>query len=347
VKNSYRKILLISEANIKPDKLYVDQMPKLAKGLIRSGHDVRQLSYTSILAQLSPFKSRSISQRFYKARVDEKICDFAKHYNPDIVFIGFSRGLDVNTVRALREASPSAVFIGWDGDPWPMNNIGRVELGCELDILFATNNGSFLEDYKRHGAKKCLFLPNLIDPDNEYRYSVGGEWNSDVLWTGKVQHSPGIEAGEVVRQNVLARFAGQPRVSIYGCLGYPQISGIDYLHAISGARIGISVNAINTVSLYHSDRFTHYSACGAMVLAKRVPDTELLMEHKKHVCYFDDEDECKDLVSWYLQHESERKKIAEAGMAYCHENFNAVRVTGYMLDAVETGQYKAPWGVIS
>ena len=339
-----RRILLIShQTNLKP-KLQADPVPKLAKGFIRLGHDARQISYSSVMAQLSPFKNRALSHRFYKNKTDQALCKYAKVYKPDLVFVGFAKGIDQDTVRALRAVAPGAVFFGWDGDPWPSNIPGRIDAGCELDMLFATNNGSFLDEYRRRGAKKCLFMPNLIDPDIDRRYEVDKQWHSDILWTGKAQHQPGLDAGEVSRQIVLDKIVKRSDAKIYGCHGYPKIDGLDYFYAISGARIGISINAINSIPLYHSDRFTHYSAAGTFVLAKRVPDTERLMQDKKHLCYFDSVDECMELADWYLAHESERKKIAEAGMDYCRANYNVEKIAGYILEAIETGQYEAPWG---
>ena len=85
----------------------------------------------------------------------------------------------------------------------------------------------------------------------------------------------------------------------------------------------------------------------ALPISKRVPETERLMEDKKHVVYFDTPQECAELANWYLTHESERKKIADRGMERCHACFNPVAMTGYMLELMETGQYTAPWGVFS
>jgi hypothetical protein len=341
---SARRILLIShETDTKP-KLQSDPAPKMAKGFIRLGHDARCISYASVLAQLSPFKSRSINRRFYKERVDEALAGYARSYEPDIVFVGFSRGVDHQTVDTLRAAAPGAVFFSWDGDPWPENNPGRIAAGCALDIVFATNNGRFLDKYRRNGAKSCLFLPNLIDPDIDRSYPADKTWHSNVLWTGKAQHSTGIAEGETDRVTVLKKIQTLPDVKIYGCDGFPKIGGIDYFRAISSARIGISINAVNDVPLYHSDRFTHYSAAGTLVLAKRVPDTELLMKDKEHVCYFDTAAECMELVDWYLAHENVRAKIANAGMAYCQANYNVEKIAGYILDTIDTGEYEAPWG---
>jgi hypothetical protein len=190
-------------------------------------------------------------------------------------------------------------------------------------------------------------MPNMCDPDIDRRYEVESKWRSDILWTGKLQHKAGLIEGDDIREQVICKLADRPDTKIYGCLGRPKIGGIDYLYAINGARIGISINAVNTVSLYHSDRFTHYTACGTMVLAKRVPDTNLLMEDKVSVRYFDEPQECIELADWYIAHENERKKIAESGMEHCHTCFNSVKIAGYILDLIETGRYQAPWGVLS
>jgi glycosyltransferase involved in cell wall biosynthesis len=160
-----------------------------------------------------------------------------------------------------------------------------------------------------------------------------------------VQHKGGLHLPDQIRQEVLSLLQNDERARIYGCLGHPTVQALDYYYAISGARIGVSINADNSVPLYHSDRFTHYTACGTMVLAKRVPDTERLMEDKKHVVYFDTASECMELINWYLGHEDERKKIADAGMQRCHTYFNPTRIAGYILELVERGRYEAPWGV--
>ena len=97
------------------------------------------------------------------------------------------------------------------------------------------------------------------------------------------------------------------------------------------------------IRLYHSDRLTHYLSCGTFVLAKRVPDTELLFKDGEHAKYFDTADEFFELANWYLSHETERKKIADAGMQHVHEQFNSVKIAKYILELIEKGSYNAPW----
>lgn len=338
------KILILSEATHRPEKIYLHKEFSLAKGFIRLGHEVRHLCYREMLSELSPFKSRSLSSYLYKRKVDKIIYRYAEQYKPDVVFIGFAKYLDKSTLQRLREAAPAAVFVGMDGDLWPARNPGRIETACALDIVMATNNGSSLDEYRKAGVHKLVFMPNPCDPDVEYRYTVDDSRKCDILWTGKVSHKGGVNSGDNVRRDVLRLLVKDSRARLHGCFGRPEVEGIEYLYAISGAKIGISINADNSIPYYHSDRFTHYAACGTMVLAKYVPETEHLMEDKKHVCYFNTPEECLDLADWYLTHESERQKIADRGMEHCHTCFNSVKIAGYILDIINTGGYRSPWG---
>ena len=83
---------------------------------------------------------------------------------------------------------------------------------------------------------------------------------------------------------------------------------MDYLYAISGARIGVNVNAYESVKLCHSDRLTHYMVCGTFVLARKFEDCNLLFKDGQHLRYFDTIEEFFDLSKWYLEHKDERKK---------------------------------------
>ncbi len=340
MKNGLR-IFIVTDLSHKPVKMFLNQMPKLAKGFIRLGHDARIFSYCSMLDQVSPFKSRKIQKRFYKSRVDKILSQQVESYQPDIIYVSFARVLDAESITIMREAAPKAVLIGGDGDPWPKLQDNRIEIAKKLDILTATNDGQFLDDYRKAGVKKAVFMPNMCDPDIDHRYKVEAKWKKNILWTGKAKHH--AFSGESHREAIVKRLLDRNDTNIYGCFGKPQIGGIDYLYAISGAKIGINVNAINSVRLYHSDRITHYLSCGTMVLAKRVPDSDLLFKDGVHLRYFDTVNELFDLIDYYLEHEQERKKIAEAGMQHTHTEFNSTKIAGYFLELIEKGTYKVPW----
>ena len=336
-----KRILILADQSLKPIKFFIDQMPKLAKGLIRLGRDARIVNYSQLLRAMSSFKSRRISAYLYKKKVDQEIARLAMHYQPDIVYISFAKFLDAETIETVRKACPQAVFIGGDGDPWPSLQGGRIEMAKSLDFLIATNDGAFLEEYKSAGIKKCCFMPNMCDPDIDHRYEVDSKWKTDILWTGAARHSANKD--EVFRGKLVRGIAERENTSIYGCLERPQIGGRDYLYAISGARIGVNVNAYDSVKFCHSDRLTQYLACGTLVLAKRFEGCDQLYKDRLHLRYFDTIEEFFELADYYLSHEEERKKIADQGMAWVHQEYNSRKIAQYILDLIEKGSYLAPW----
>jgi spore maturation protein CgeB len=240
----------------------------------------------------------------------------------------------------MREAAAHAFFLGLDVDLWPDLHRNRIEAAKELDVVLTTYDGLGTSAYRQAGVR-CVFLPNLCDPDIEHRYDVAKQWKSDIIFTGRVRHKN--YPTEEWRAELVSRIAQRANCAVYGSCGRPFLGGLEYFYAISGARIGLSINAANDIRLYHSDRFTHYLACGTLVLAKRVPDSELLFEEGKHLRYFDTREEFVELVDWYLAHEEERARIADAGMRRAHAEFNCEKIAQYMLDVVKTGTYRAPW----
>ena len=335
------RIFIVADVSHKPIKMFLDQMHKLAKGFVRLGHDVRLFSYCNVLAQQSPLKSRTFSEFFFKSKVDNLLAEQLKNYEPDIVYISFARALDAKTIEKAKKVVPNAVFIGADGDPWPKLQRNRIETAKKLDILTATNDGQFLQDYKDAGVPLCVFMPNMCDPDIDHRYDVGPEWKSDILWTGKAKHH--ADTSEVFREKLVMELVKRKNCSVYGCFGKPKISGKNYLYAISGAKVGVNVNAYGSVRFCHSDRLTHYLACGTFVMAKKFEDCNLLYKDNEHLRYFDTIEEFFELLDWYLSHEPERKKIADAGMKRVHGHFNSVKIAGYLLDLAQKGSYNAPW----
>jgi hypothetical protein len=242
----------------------------------------------------------------------------------------------------IRQAAPNAFFVGFDGDLWPQLHRGRVAAAAELDLLLATNEGKGLDVYKKMGVR-CAFMPNPCDPDIEYRYDVSDKWKTDILFTGKTRQSHKRYPTDPLRYQIISRLAELENCRLYGCNGQPRIGGLNYLYAISGAKVGLSVNAVNNIRLCHSDRFTTYIACGTFVLAKRVPDSELLFKDSVHLKYFDTVDEFFELADWYLKHENERIKIANAGMQRAHTEFNCEKIAKYTMDLIENGTYRALW----
>jgi spore maturation protein CgeB len=315
------------------------------KGFARIGHDFQHFSYKNIMMQLSPLKSKTIAKMFAKNYTDKLLAAQVKQYHPDIIFILTMKDLDADTVDVLKEVAPNSFFVGRDNDWHPEKNPSRMAIAKKMDTVIATNAGEWLRFYKSSGVPCCAFMPNPCDPDIQRPYDdKEGKYKADIIFTGKALHSK--NENDLDRSEILKRLSKMPNVRIYGEFGNPKIGGIESFKAISNAKIGLSINSANNVRLYHSDRFIMYLSCGTFVLAKRVPDSELLFKDGVHLRYFDTAEEFFELADWYLKHDQEREKIAKAGMERAHSEFNCERIAKLTLDLIEKGSYDAPWSVI-
>lgn len=336
-----KRIFIIEDTKQFSDKFLFSGIRKNVKGFIRLGHDVHRFDYGGAFWNVAPVKSKVLSRKWCKGQVDELMVKQLKYYQPDIVYISFANFIDVETIALIRTAVPDAFLYGFDGDPWPELKKDRVAIGSKLDLMLATNDGKWLDIYRKAGVDS-VFMPNPCDPDFEYRREVSDKWKTDILFTGQVKKVRKYPT-DPARYEIISRVFEMKNSTFYGCLGRPRIGGIDYQYAISGARIALSINAINDVRLCHSDRLTHYLASGTFVLAKRVPDSDLLFADGVHLKYFDTAEEFFELADWYLKHEDERAKIANAGMERVHAEFSGKKIAQYTLDIIENGDYSAPW----
>lgn len=339
----HRRIFVIADFKDESPKSVRIERRRWPKGFIRLGHDVQRFSYKNIMMQCSPFPNKRIARYFAKKKTDAILIEQIKRYQPDIVF-AYLEYPDSETALRARDAAPQAVFVGRDADPYPEKKPERIATAKQMDIVTITGAGSFLKIYKDAGVKRCAFMPCPCDPDIQHPYDVGDQWKSDIIFTGSAEHRK--LAREDERYEIVRKLARMPNVRVYGCFGNPTVDGIETFYAISGAKIALSINIVNDVRLYHSDRLVNCIACGTFTLAKRVPDTDLLFQDGVHVRYFDTVDEFFELAEWYLKHDQEREKIARAGMEKAHTDFNCTRIAQYVLDLVETGTYNAPWAEI-
>ena len=339
-----KRIFIIADFKEESPQSIQIQQRMWVKGLLRLGHDVQRFSYRNIMMQVNPFSSKNFFRKSSKKKADECLIQAIKAYRPHIILVLTTKYIDEETIQMIRKASRNTIIIGMDGDPYPDQNPARVTFGAAMDIFFTTGADNYLRTYKDAGIPVCAFVPNLCDPDIQYRYEVEKKWQTDFLFTGKPEHTRLEHDSE--RTDLVNRFSKLSNVKIYGAFGVPRVEGLDYFYALSGAKIGLSINIDNNERLYHSDRFINYVSCGLFTLARRVPDTELMFEDNVHVRYFESEDEFFDLAGWYLKHDQERDSIALAGMERAHSAFNCATIAQHLLDIVDNGAYEAPWAVV-
>jgi spore maturation protein CgeB len=97
--------------------------------------------------------------------------------------------------------------------------------------------------------------------------------------------------------------------------------------AYRSCRIAINHNHFNDVSRFSSDRILRIMASGAFALSNHWPQIEADYTDGEHLRTWRSFDELGRTIDYYLDHEEERKGIADAGCRHVHANHNwAVRM---------------------
>jgi spore maturation protein CgeB len=318
---------------------------KLQKGLLSCGHDVLPFSYRDVQRQHSIFTYCDFLPKLNIKATIESMTGQIQNYRPDVViFRPAVRKLDEQLVLAARRAAPNATFVCWSISLYSGVHPNILACAKHADIFISSSAGQNLRQYKDAGVSKCAYMPYPCDPALEYRHKVDARWETNVLYTGQTERE--LPDQDPMRKELIRLLIKQKGLKVWGCEGQPRIFGMDYIYAVSGAKIGISINAYNNIRLYHSNRFMNYLACGTMVLAKYVPDSELLFADGKHLRYFETPAQCMELIDYYLSNPRERLHIADAGMNRAHEQFSCKNIAEDFLTLLKTGSYGKAWSEV-
>lgn len=336
------RIFMIDDIKQTSTYSYLTFAHRLRKGLIRCGHDVCIFSYPDMVTQNMSSFGRLTTTTYARKAADRQIARLLKVYRPGLIITRAYRKIPESTILTAKHAAPDVPIVCWYVALTAQINPDVLAFAKHADWFVSTAGGENLQRYHNAGVKRCAFMPNLCDTDLEHQYHTDPKWHSEVLFTGTISHSK-LTDQDQLRIEIINALRKKNLITTWGGKGKPKIYGMDYLHAICGSKIVLSINVYNDVRFYHSDRLINSIGCGAFVLAKHVPDSEILFQDKQHLRYFDTTQQCLELVDYYLAHEKERKETANRGMQHAHNVFNCKNIAQDVIDLATTGQYDKPW----
>src|SRR5581483_1118785 len=98
------------------------------------------------------------------------------------------------------------------------------------------------------------------------------------------------------------------------------------------ADVVLGINTVNTVYRYFSNRTFLTLAAGGFHLTHYVPGLETMFENRRHLVWFHDDDECLDLIAYYLPRPDARWRIAEEGRRWTRRRYGMRRQAGRILE---------------
>src|SRR5262249_30519406 len=97
-----------------------------------------------------------------------------------------------------------------------------------------------------------------------------------------------------------------------------------------------------SVALYFSNRTFLTLACGGFHLTHYVPELERMFTNRRHLVWFHSDDECLDLIRYYLARPRARRAIARAGQRWTRRRYGMRRSWRRILAALAATYPKRP-----
>jgi GT2 family glycosyltransferase/2-polyprenyl-3-methyl-5-hydroxy-6-metoxy-1,4-benzoquinol methylase len=190
---------------------------------------------------------------------------------------------------------PSPVLSAFWAIDTHLNFPSILERARDSDLVFAAQK----EGARRlieHGTPNCEWLALACDPEIHRRLEVAKEY--DVAFVGHVFPGPRQDLLTAVQHHFPSSFIGQ--------VPHTQMAEV-----YSRARIVINCCLANDLNM----RVFETLSCGALLITNRLRDNgqEELFQDRGHLVEYESIGEALDLIAYYLEHEDERDRIADAG----------------------------------
>lgn len=246
---------------------------------------------------------------------NKKLTSTAKKFKPELVLIsGGASFLFDKTIEEIKFKFKTKVVMLSGIDPKLAATPAEKTLlkNNLIDFVFG-NDCSFIENWKKLGAKKAIVLPvAAVNPKIHKKVSISkeekDELSSDVCFVGRLTRD---------RQKILSSLKDF-NIKIWGDL-LPEAPLSDELKNIyQGTAHGekmvriynctkIAINIQSTMKCGGNMRTFEIPACGALQIADKV-DLDFFTD-KKDIILFKNSEDLKKKIKYYLKNEKERKKI--------------------------------------
>ena len=260
-----------------------------------------------------------------ESRANDRLLALPAAPAPDVLWFDKPVTIERSTVLALRHQWPHAFALSYSGDDmFNPRNRSRTwdELLCDWDLCVTTKSFN-VPEYRAAGAREVLFVDKAYSPSvhrpmplaAEERMAFGG----DVGFIGWPEAARERSMRFLARHGIAVRVWGPwptwNRVRNLRVEGRP-VWDDDYARAICAFKINLGfLRRVNRDR--QTTRSIEIPACGGFLLAERTEEHQRLLREGVEADYFSDDRELLEKVRYYLSHESERARIAAAGLQRC------------------------------
>lgn len=277
-----------------------------------------------VKATKSPVKSRV-------KKMGESLVTLCRQNKFDWLFVLSENYLDPEYLETIRKENHGILITFHSHDNLFCNGILKSKQFFDslklYDVVF-TNKTQNVSRYLELGAPRSYFVasayePTIHQPIAKEKSLYGNMFDVTFVGTYDGSRDKYLEAVGWNRLHVWGN--GWTRYSAYfanrGEITPRAVYANEFADVVSHSRINLGLLR-EEADDRHTIRTFEIPACGGLQLAPRNDEILSFFDENKEIVCFSSLDELKDKVDYLLTHETERRKIAEAGYYRCVESGN-------------------------
>ncbi len=289
---------------------------------------------TGISADLSPLIKlgcrvrRRVFPSYEIFRINKSVISVARTVQPDIVWIDKGLAITSETLRSIKATCPQAVLVSFSPDDMlNPNNQTEHYLDCiSLYDHHITTKSYNVGELQSLGARNVLMIDNSycrrshkpVHLTKEQRIKLGGPVGFIGFWEQEREEYMSFLAESDMPVRVWGPWKRgstyHPNMTVEGKIAW----GEDYATTLCAFDINLCFLRKENRDL-QTTRSVEIPACGSFMLAERTDEHLSLFKEGEEAEFFESKEEMCDKVSFYLQHEDLRRKVAFAGYSRCLE----------------------------
>ncbi len=309
---------------------------KLTNGFVRNGHDVLEISDRDFLKNNKTFSLIPNKNNFQNFLIDS-----FKNYNPDILFFGHTRNIDLNTLDVIKTINRNLILSQWNEDPimpslnYSKQNIENINLySAFVDHNFITTDPTKFK--KNFECKNLYFFFIPVDkniesfdvfnmkPKNDLFYAMSHGVNRAVL-------KEGTEDNRIIFLDKLVKKIPNIKYDFYGFSNKQPIWGNDFNNALINSKMGLNLSRGKPTKYYSSNRIASIMGNGLLTfIDEKVQMNDFF--NKNEIIFYNNTNDLAEKIIFYSKKDKLRKKIAENGKKKYFRLFNEVNISKYLVD---------------
>lgn len=249
--------------------------------------------------------------------VSRMVLEKAQEIKPDYIFASKAKSITIPVLEELRKIAPTINWYPDAANNWPSIR----KLVSHYDYFFIFDR-SVVEILKKEGHSNVYYLPFSGDMDKSDQWPDKRDYKYKVIFLGSYNSRDYQKRLEILMQikDLGLEIWGNrdwldtPLKDSYHGPVAPDLGVIKNLYADSKIVIHIDANTGNAGVSGLTMRPFDVTSAGSMLIAQddRSEIFDMFKDGEEFIS-FHDENDIRGKVEYYLSHEDERKKIAQAG----------------------------------